>query len=310
MTSTEWRRRVAAVDIGTNTVRLLVAEVGAGTLIAMERRAVVTRLGHNVDADHRLDRAAVDRTLRVLDRFRRIIEQAEVDEIRAIATSASRDAEDAADFIAEAGMVLGASPRVISGTEEAGLSLAGATAGQSWLPPHLVIDPGGGSTEYVYGTGDVGYSLSVDIGSVRLTERTVPDHPASAAQLSGARSHAAKLLGAVALPGKPGTVVGVGGTFTSLAAIALALDAYDIGNVHGITVPSAVICDIVTDLAGLTVDETAAIPSLDPARAEVMLGGAVVAEQALLAVGATEVVVSEADILDGLALSAVTGPKH
>ena len=208
-------------------------------------------------------------------------------------------------FLDAAESAVGVRPVVISGDEEAALSFAGTTTGLAGAAPYLVIDPGGGSTEFVVGTGRPSYAVSVDIGSVRLTERACPRPP-------GIADHRSPRPAAVStscsprrfdLPGPPGTVVGVGGTFTSLAAIHLGLLAYDSDRVHGTALALGALHDLVDRLALLTMDQTAAIPSLDPARAPVLLGGAVVAERSVRHVGAAEVMVSEHDILDGIVLS-------
>lgn len=305
--------RVAAVDIGTNSVRLLVAEYVAGDLFGgerlewIDRRVTVARLGEGVDGAGTLSDAAMGRTVAVLAGYGEAIRAWDVDARRAVATSATRDAANREVFVARATLALGFAPDVIDGSEEAALSFRGVTAGVVGEPPFLVIDPGGGSTEFVSGSERVDQATSVDIGSVRLTERHLPDHPATGEQLAAARSHVDALLAAAPLPAAPATVIGVGGTFTSLAAIALGLPRYEPDAVHGAAFPEDRFTDLVTRLAGLTVAETMAIPSLDPGRADVLLGGAIVVERALAAVGGNEVVVSEADILDGVALSAGFG---
>ena len=192
-------------------------------------------------------------------------------------------------------------PELISGDTEARLSFRGATTSLDGDPPFLVIDPGGGSTEFVFGAGSPDFAVSVDIGSVRLTERLLPDRPAEPVDVVTAAASVEAMFTGVDLPDVPGTVVGVGGTYTSLGAIALDLPAYDRLQVHGSRLSLDRLTALVAELAAMTVAETAAIPSLDPARAPVLLGGAVVAEAALRRSGAREIVVSEADILDGIA---------
>jgi exopolyphosphatase/guanosine-5'-triphosphate,3'-diphosphate pyrophosphatase len=305
--------RVAAVDIGTNSVRLLVADYVAGDLFGGERlewkdrRVTVARLGEGVDAAGRLSDAAMGRTVAILAGYGEAIRAWNVDARRAIATSATRDAANRDAFLAQAELALGFRPTVIDGREEATLSFRGVTAGLVGDPPFLVIDPGGGSTEFVLGTDRVEFATSVDVGSVRLTERGLPQHPASEEQLTAARRHVDELLESVTLPATPGRVVGVGGTFTSLAAIALDLPSYEPDVIHGAAFPADLFMGLVVRFAALTVEETAAIPSLDPGRADVLLGGAIVVERAIARSGATEVMVSEADILDGVALSAGAG---
>jgi exopolyphosphatase/guanosine-5'-triphosphate,3'-diphosphate pyrophosphatase len=294
--------RVAAVDIGTNTVRLLVADRDGDRLTWVHRLTVITRLGRGVDSQHRLHPGAVAHSMEVLEGYRQIIADG-VDGLDAVATSAVRDSTDRESFLDEAGRVLGVRPRLISGEEEAMLSFRGVISGLGGEGPLLVIDPGGGSTEFVMGTGRPEYAVSVDTGSVRLTERRLPDHPASEHDQLAALAEVDGLLSAVHLPARPELVAGVGGTFTSLAAMLLELPEYDAARVHGAVFDSAAFRPIVHTLAGLTVAETAAIPSVDADRAEVLLGGAIVVARSLHHVGAGEVVVSEADILDGIALA-------
>lgn len=297
--------KVAAVDIGTNTVRLLVAnrDPGSPALTPLRRLATVTRLGQRVDSDRRLHPAALTRTIAVLKRYRRIIEMDAVGMVDAVATSAVRDASNREVFLDVAGSALGVRPRVISGEEEAQMSFRGVSSGVFGDLPLLVIDPGGGSTEFVMGEAEPGYAISIDTGSVRVTERHLPRHPAPQRDVDAACAGIDVLLEAVDLPARPGSVAGVGATFTSLAAIMLDLGEYDAARIHGASFPAPAFAGMVERLAGLTVVETAAIPSLDPDRAPVLLGGAIVAFRALARVGASEVVVSEADILDGVALT-------
>lgn len=295
--------RVAAVDIGTNTTRLLIADVDGEHVTRLDRRAIVTRLGQGVDVNRRLLPEAIDRTVTVLVDYAEAIRDAGCVRVRAVATSATRDAANRDDFLDAAATVLGVRPEMISGGEEAQLSFSGTTAGVAGPPPALVIDLGGGSTEFVLGADAPHYLVSVDIGSVRLTEQALPAHPASRAQLAAARRRVDDVLTGVVLPEAPGTTFGVGGTFTSLAALHLGLQAYDPDRVHGTSLGIDDLRALVDRLAPLTIGETEAIPSLDPARAPVLLGGAVVAERAVCHVGAAAIVVSEHDILDGIVRS-------
>jgi len=294
--------KVGAVDIGTNSMRLLVAEVRGGRVQWLNRRTTVTGLGAGVDATGRLSEEAVRRTVAVLGRYGEALARAGVAASRAVATSATRDAGNREDFLDRAAAALGTRPDVITGEEEAHLAFIGATHAGAGSPPYAVIDIGGGSTEFVFGAEDVSYLHSVDIGSVRLTDRTLSARPAPSDQLAAAQDQAAGILAAIELPGTPNTIIGVAGTFTSLSAISQDLPEYDPGRVHGSVLTVARIAELVLYLSTLSVKETAAIPSLDPARAPVILSGAVVAEEALRRVGATEVMVSEHDSLDGIAL--------
>ncbi len=299
--------RVAAVDVGSNTVRLLVAEVVDGALRRVDRRSTVTRLAQGVDRSGRLDPAAVERSLEAVAVYAAAIGTAGCDRVGVIATSAVRDAANRTEFTEPAHALLGVAPEVLTGTEEAEMSFAGAITGAIGDPPFLVIDLGGGSTEFVHGVDRVESGVSVDIGSVRLTERMLPNRPAPSTAVEAARRYVAGLFTEqVKVTGEIATVIGVGGTFTSLAAIHLGLEEYDPERVHGTVVPVLGFDILVDELARLDLAATAAIPSLDPARAPVLLGGAVVAATAVHHVGAIAVTVSEHDILDGLALSLAT----
>ncbi len=294
-------RRVAAVDVGTNTTRLLIADVAAnGSLAWVARRVTVTGLGWGLDRTGRIGEEGMAKTVAVLAEYRRELDAHGVEAVGAVATAATREASNRDQFLSRAEVALGHLPEVVSGEEEAALTFAGVLSDVAGDPPYLVIDPGGGSTEFVLGEGDPSYAVSVKMGSVRLTDRCLPDHPASAEQVAAAAAAAREAFAVVELPSPPGTVVGVGGTFTALAAIAA--DAPE--QVHRPVLDAGRLDELVEWLATLTVEETAAIPSLDPARAPVLLGGAVVIREAVRAVGAGSVIVSANDILAGVALRA------
>ena len=287
--------RVAAVDIGTNTTRLLIAEFEGGQIRDIERIATVTALGRSVDQTGRLAEDAIARTLPVLAKYGEVIVAAGVVNCRAVATSASRDAANRQEFFDLAQNELSFRPELISGTEEASLSFAGATANVERPAETVVIDCGGGSTEFVTSHGGV----SVDIGSVRLTERCLPNHPASLVELDAARTEAARVIAIRDLPDRS-TALGVAGTWTSLAAINLDLGTYDAVAIEGTVILLDHVRRLVNWLAGLTLDGKQAIPSLDPKRAPVILGGAIVAEASLQALALDRVTVTEHDILDGI----------
>ncbi len=295
--------RVAAADIGTNSTRLLIADVADGLAVEVSRQVVVTGLGRGVDAAGVLAEESIVRTVKVLGSYGAVIEESGAERARAVATSATREAANSAVFLDRAQAALGFRPDVLDGATEARLGFRGATMGIERPGPYLMIDPGGGSTEFVFGTDAPQSVHSVDIGSVRLTERALSKRPADHAQLLAAAGVVDAVLAAVSLPGTPGTVIGVGGTFTSLSAIVLGLETYDRSLVHGSVMTLDDLGRMVELLASMTVAETSGIPSLDPARAGVILGGAVVAEAALRRSGRDDVVVSETDILDGIALS-------
>ncbi|RPI25423.1 MAG: Ppx/GppA family phosphatase, partial [Actinobacteria bacterium] len=268
----------------------------------LHREAVVTGLGRGVDANRRFDPERLAETLAVVAGFAETARSLGVDRIGAVATSASRDAVNGGELLDGVQARAGVRPQIVSGREEAALSFAGATSGVPGPGPHLVIDIGGGSTEFVYGSRHPEYAVSVDIGSVRITERAVPSRPAPSAEIDAARELADRLFATVALPGPPQTVIGVAGTFTSLAAMDSGLAAYERDVVEGYELDGADLAALVDRLGGLTVEETAAIPALDPRRAPVILGGAIVAGRALAAAGADRLTVSEHDLLDGLAM--------
>jgi len=289
---------VAAIDIGSNSVRLLVLDDGGNQLA---RHTRVTALGKGVDATGRFRDDTMEATLDVMRSYAGAIEQHGASRVRAVATSASRDAENGAELMDAIGAILGVRPEIIGGHEEAELAFAGATANTDREPPFLVIDIGGGSTEFVYGVTEPIYATSIDIGSVRLNDRKLPDRPPTAGQLSDAAAHADAEFSTVELPGTPRTVIGVAGTFSSLAAIHIGLQVYDRDAVHGKELTRGEIKELISELSVLTVAETAAIPSLDPKRAPVMLAGAVLADRACVAVGNDSIVVSEYGLLNALA---------
>lgn len=291
---------VAAIDIGSNSIRLLIVTDSGVELL---RDATVTGLGRGVDATARFRDDTMDATLDVIRRYSDAIIGYGVSRVGAVATSASRDASNGALLMEAIAEMIGVQPKIIAGDEEAELSFAGATACAVGEPPYLVIDIGGGSTEFAYGNAQPICVDSIDVGSVRVTDRLLPDRPPSAMQRSQVSAYVDAAFSSVRLPGEPRTVIGVAGTFTSLAAISLGLDHYDRDVVHGSTLSRFGIKALITVLSGLTVDETAAIPSLDPARAPVILAGAVIADRATLLTGLENITVSERDLLDGLASS-------
>jgi exopolyphosphatase / guanosine-5'-triphosphate,3'-diphosphate pyrophosphatase len=283
--------RVGVVDIGTNSMRLLVTD---GTQ-EIGRWVEVTGLGRGVDRSGALSADGIEESLAALARFGEKMEWAGVEMREAIATSASRDAANREAFFDLAESALGVRPRLISGEEEARFSFAGASQVNA-AAPIVVSDIGGGSTEFVTVEGEV----SVDIGSVRLTERVIPTRPAPTTELEGARSLIAALFSDIDL--ETGTLIGVAGTWTSVAAIAQGLPAYIRDRVHGHRMSRETLAAAVDSLASMTLAETAAIPALDPKRAPVILGGALVAEGVMDILGIDEVMISEHDSLDGVAM--------
>ncbi len=289
----------AAVDIGTNSVRLLVVssegEVG--------RWQTVTGLGRGLGEQGLLADDSMARTLAALSRYGELILEHQVTEKRAVATSAVREALNRQEFLDRAESALGVRPETISGEEEARLSYAGAVTDLSDHGSYMVVDIGGGSTEFVWrDREEVVTGISLPLGSVRLTESVLADRPPLPEQMKRAFAATVDILSTASLPFRP-KVVGVAGTWTSLAAIGLRLDRYDRNRVHHATMPAAQLAILVSELAGLTVDETAAIPALEPARAPMILAGAVIAHEALRRLACPEVLISESDLLDGVIAS-------
>lgn len=282
--------RVGAVDIGTNSMRLLISDGQR----EMKRLVEVTGLGEGVDRTGRLSKVSVERTIEVLSRFGDLMGSKSVERRKAIATSAARDAANREEFFDRAEEVLGTRPILISGDEEARLAWDGAAMGLEIGGGVVVCDIGGGSTELVREDARV----SVDIGSVRLTDRILEHRPARAGEMAEARAHVSEALAGVGFEAE--SVVGIAGTWTSLAAVDLALVEYDAEKVHGHKLERDRLEALVERLTLLSVEETAAIPSLDPKRAPVILAGSVVAAGVLAALGADYATISERDTLDAV----------
>ncbi|MFJ8132688.1 Ppx/GppA phosphatase family protein [Streptomyces hydrogenans] len=300
--------RVAGIDCGTNSIRLLVADVHpeTGELVELDRRMTIVRLGQGVDRTGRLAPEALERTFAACREYAAVIEELGAERIRFVATSASRDAENRQDFVDGVVAILGVEPEVITGDQEAAFSFAGATGELSGTETYLVVDIGGGSTEFVTGNRRVEAARSVDIGCVRLTERHVRHDPPTAEEAEAIRAdvRAALDLAAETVPiTGADTLVGLAGSVTTVAAIALGLPEYDSAKVHHSRVSRAQVDEVVARLLASTHDERAAIPVVHPGRVDVIVAGALVLQEIVERVGASEVVVSEHDILDGIALS-------
>ena len=302
--------RVGAVDIGTNSIRLLVADVEGGpdgTLTTLDRRMRITRLGQSVDATHRLAPEAVERTLAVLGDYGEALRAAGVRATRATATSAARDATNRDEFFAEATEALGTTPELLSGEEEGSLSFHGATAGlRDEPPPYLVVDIGGGSTEFAVGTTSPDASISVDVGCVRITEAYLRSDPPTAEELSQAVSVVRDEVSEVArtLPGLDGvkTAVGLAGTITTVAAVEQGVP-YSREAIHGFRLSRQAAEDVFRTVALESSAQRRHNPGLEPARVDTIVGGAVVLVAVLRGLELDELLVSEDDILDGLARS-------
>lgn len=305
--------RVAAVDVGTNSVRLLVADAaGPARLREVLRRTEITRLGRGVDRTGQLDPAALARTLEVLGGYGEQLRGLGATRVRVVATSASRDASDRAGFVAGVVARLGVEPEVVSGDEEATLAFAGATTGLAAAAPDLgrpwlVADVGGGSTELVLGDGSgrpVG--CSVDVGSVRLTERHFAADPPTAGQVRGAEADidvALALVRETVPVERAATLVGVAGSVTTVAALAMGLERYDSDRVHLARVPAADVRAVAGRLLAMTRDERAALAVVPAGRVDVIAAGALIVSRLVDALGVEVLVASERDILDGIALS-------
>lgn len=302
-------RRVAAIDCGTNSLRLLVADVDAdsGRLHDVERRMEIVRLGQGVDRTGSLGEEALRRTFGVLRQYADSVRRHGAETVRFAATSATRDADNRAEFVDGVRELLGVTPEVLTGDQEAALSFVGATGELAGLPgPYLVVDIGGGSTEYVFGHEEAGPAVSVDIGSVRLTERYFHDDPPVPEQVEGAVADVDAALDRVerSVPiTEAETLVGVAGTVTTVAGIVLDLPEYDPARIHLSRPEVTDVYEISGKLLGMTHNERAEFPVIHPGRVDVIAAGALVLARTSRRVGVTDIVVSEHDILDGLARS-------
>jgi exopolyphosphatase/guanosine-5'-triphosphate,3'-diphosphate pyrophosphatase len=306
--------RVAAVDCGTNSIRLLVADVSSGHLTDVVRDLRIVRLGQGVDETGRLAPDALERTFAALRDYASVIEAHGAERVRMVATSASRDASNAADFVAGCTDILGVAPAVVTGGEEARLSFLGATAElDGFDAPYAVCDIGGGSTEVVVGTTDVESAVSVDVGCVRLTERRLPTDPPTADEVEAAVADIAAALDrldAALDVRRARTFVGLAGTVTTIAGIALGLAAYDPQAIHLSRLAARDVEDVTERLLGMTHAERAAIPVMHPGRVDVIAGGALVLREVVRRWSLAEVVVSERDILDGIAYDVAAAPSR
>ncbi|MFB7588220.1 exopolyphosphatase [Streptomyces sp. NPDC056169] len=300
--------RVAGIDCGTNSIRLLVADVHpeTGDLVELDRRMTIVRLGQGVDKTGRLAPEALERTFAACRAYAEVIKELGAERLRFVATSASRDAENRDEFVNGVVEILGVEPEVITGDQEAAFSFTGATGELHGPETYLVVDIGGGSTEFVTGNKHVEAARSVDIGCVRLTERHVRHDPPTAEEVAAIRAdvRAALDLAAETVPiGTAETLVGLAGSVTTVAAIALGLTEYDSEKIHHSRISAAQVAEVTDRLLASTHDERAAIPVIHPGRVDVIIAGALVLREIVERVGASEVVVSEHDILDGIALS-------
>jgi len=296
--------RVAAIDCGTNSIRLLIADVSGGRLTDVARRLELVRLGEGVDRTGRLAPEAIERTRLALLGYAAEIAELGIGRVRMVATSASRDASNAGDFRGMVRSVLGVAPEVISGDEEARLSFTGAVNGLTATGPYLMVDIGGGSTEFVTGTSSVDAAISMDIGCVRMTERHLRSDPPAAGEIAAAEKDLAAAVDTAlaAVAGRQArTFVGLAGSVTTVAALALGLPAYDASRIHHARIALADVRRVTGDLLAATVAERRKLPVMHPGRADVIGAGALILRIIMERSGMESVVASEHDILDGIA---------
>jgi exopolyphosphatase/guanosine-5'-triphosphate,3'-diphosphate pyrophosphatase len=302
--------RVATIDIGTNTVLLLVAERDAsGAVRAVLERATITRLGEGVDRTRALAPAAVERTRRCLEEYAHAVESAAVDRVAVVGTSAMRDASGGEEVRSHVARLFGVEATVLAGQEEARLAFVGALSGlrQATATAEVaVFDIGGGSTEVILGrSGPAGpmlsFAQSFDVGSVRLTERFCASDPPAQEEVAALRAYARECFRAV--PALPANVapVGVAGTMTTLAAVQLGLAPYDGERVHGLTLPTEALASTVLGLAVLDTKSRVALPGMEPKRADVIVAGGLLALELLAHWRAANVVVSDRGVRWGMA---------
>lgn len=298
---------VAAIDCGTNAIRLLIAEVQPGQPPRTLLRAMhIVRLGEGVDSTGEFKAEAVERTMSAVDDFAIQLRTFRVQQLRFVATSASRDVRDPSPLIDGALQRLGVRPEVIPAAEEARLSYAGAVDGLQAhvvLQHPVVVDIGGGSTEFVTHRDGALRSISIDVGCVRLAERHLRSNPATFAEVSAIRADVRALMPTVraTIPAvEEGVVIGVAGTVTTVAAMAMGLDRYDEERIHGARVGLDEAVQVAEALTAMTRDKRAALPYMHPGRVDVITSGAWVLVEALAGMGAGAVIASETDLLDGI----------
>ncbi len=297
--------RVAAVDIGTNSTRLLVADVQDGSVRELDRRLEITRLGEGVDERRILLPQAIARVRNVLAEYRRAAEEAGAERTLAFATSAVRDADNGEAFLGEIEWSYAFKTRLLGGDEEALLTFRGVSAGRNVASGTVVIDVGGGSTELILGGPDgVAFHTSLDLGCVRLTERFGTDFGAAAAHVRDV------LAGSVPADVRPRAAIGVAGTITTIATLDLGLEKEDPDLVHGHRLSAETVAAWAERLEGMTVEEIRALRGMHPGRAPVIAAGAVVVRETLAYFGVETLEVSEHDIMHGAALAAAELPAE
>lgn len=301
--------RVAAIDCGTNSIRLLIADIDDGTVKDVVRTMRIVRLGQGVDQTGQFAPEALERTFAACDEYSAMIAEYEPARLRFVATSASRDVSNRDVFVAGVKARLGVEPDVISGDEEARLSFLGATAdivtgAAAPRAPYLVVDIGGGSTEFVLGETAPQSAISVNIGCVRMTERHLQSDPPTDDQIARATADidAAIARAGEAVPlGAARSLIGLAGSVTTVAALALGLAHYDPRAIHGSRISAGQVHEVAADLLAMTREQRASLGPMHEGRVDVIGAGALVLDRILAATGLPEVVVSERDILDGIA---------
>ena len=302
--------RVAAIDCGTNSLRLLIADIDGKNFREIHRDMQIVRLGQGVDKTKAFAPEAIARTLKVTKEYADVIRAKGVQIVRFCATSASRDATNRDLFIDGVCEILGVAPEVISGTEEASLSFIGATKEfGSELAPFLVVDIGGGSTEFVLGSSQVEAARSVNIGCVRMLERHLTSQPPTSDQIEAAIADidAAIIDASLSVPfSQAQTLIAVAGTATTVAAAALELAEYDRYSIHLARIPASKVHEVATMFASMSREEIAALGFMHPGRVDVITSGSLILSRVMVLTGATEFVASESDILDGIAWGLAT----
>ena len=309
--------RVAAIDCGTNSIRLLIADIENGTLTDVVRTMVIVRLGEGVDKTGEFSQAALARTFTAIETFALLISQHQPERVRFVATSASRDVSNRSEFMDGVLSRLGIEPDIISGDEEAELSFLGATADlvneqEPPAAPYLVVDIGGGSTEFVLGTTGPTAAISTNVGCVRMTERHLISDPATPQEIAAAITDidAAIDLAYQSVPiSQAHSLIGLAGSVTTVAAIALGLSEYDSIAIHGSRISAPDIHRITGELLAMTRAERAKLGPMHEGRIDVIGSGALVLDRIMIRTGLSEVVVSERDILDGIARGLISNPS-
>jgi exopolyphosphatase/guanosine-5'-triphosphate,3'-diphosphate pyrophosphatase len=301
--------RVAAIDCGTNSIRILIADISGGKFKEVLRDMEIVRLGQGVDENKSFNLDAINRTLAAVEKFKNQLAGKGVEKIRFCATSATRDAANRDLFIDGVRQILGVEVEVIPGEEEARLSFNGATKEllQSDAP-FLVVDIGGGSTEFVYGNKEVEFAKSVDIGCVRMSERHLKSQPVEMSQVAQAIIDIDKAIAqaaAVVPISTAKTLVAVAGTATTIAAAALDLETYDRYAIHLSRIPAEKVHKVSAAFQAMTKSEISKLGFMHPGRVDVITAGSLVLSRVMAATGATEFVASESDILDGMAWSLI-----